>query len=191
MGWLEEFWENFICNSYDNSNGKFLQPKDVNSELIREELYKNFNYSPSFNKRQFINMCGDFFSETSYNYLKEKQIEREKPKDSDDELTKSFKLFWSEEDTVVLSYDDIQHILKKNSVTLKFLQKGYTYNSSNFDQYVIENLKKLESNELELVAIFKNFFENQKNYKYNQAIISAPVQDHLNDSIVDIEEEEE
>jgi len=71
--WLEEFWENSICNSYDNSNGKFLQPKDVNPELIREELYKNFNYSPSFNKRQFINMCGDFFSETSYNYLKEKQ----------------------------------------------------------------------------------------------------------------------
>jgi len=189
--WLEEFWENSICNSYDNSKGKFLQPKDVNVELIREELYKNFNYNPSFNKRQFINMCGDFFAETSYNYLKEKQIEREKPKDSDDELTKSFKLFWSEEDAVDLSYDDIQLILKKNNVTIKFLQKGYTYNSSNFDQYFKENLKKLETSELKLVGIFKNFFRNQKNYKCNQANLSAPVLDNLNDSIVDIEEEEE
>jgi len=189
--WLEEFWENTICNSYDNSKGKFLQPKDVDSELIREELYKNFNYNPSFNKRQFINMCGDFFAETSKIYLKEKQIEREKPKDSDDELTKSFKLFWSEEGAGELSYDDIQHILKKNSVTIKFLQKGYECNSSDFDQYVRENLNKLETNELKLISIFKKFFKNQKNYKCNEASMPALVLDNLNDSIVDIEEEEE
>merc|ERR1712013_532120 len=117
--------------------------------------------------------------------------EREQPKDSDDKLMKSFKLFWSEEGDGELSFDDTQHILKKNSVTIKFLQKGYECNSSDFDQYVREDLNKLETNELKFISTFKKFFKNQKNYKCNEASMPALVLDNLNDSIVDIEEEEE
>eukprot|EP00092_Neocalanus_flemingeri_P002582 GFUD01002764.1.p1 GENE.GFUD01002764.1~~GFUD01002764.1.p1 ORF type:complete len:1314 (+),score=298.67 GFUD01002764.1:229-4170(+) len=191
--WLEEFWDSCICNSFDHSNGRYIQPRDVNLDQIKEELAKNFNYKLSFNKWQFLNFSAEFMAEASVKYLKKKQLERENPNTCDDELTKSFKLFWAEEMDTNLSYDDVQEIMDRNHVTIKFLKQGYECSLSNFGSYVIENLNKLEENQASFILIFKNFFEHEKTKtakRYIPPFTSAPKIDDLNDSIVDIEDDD-
>eukprot|EP00090_Calanus_glacialis_P009898 TRINITY_DN18291_c0_g1_i2.p1 TRINITY_DN18291_c0_g1~~TRINITY_DN18291_c0_g1_i2.p1 ORF type:complete len:1273 (+),score=280.45 TRINITY_DN18291_c0_g1_i2:223-4041(+) len=189
--WLEEFWEAHICNSYDQSNGRFFQPRDVSLDQIRDEVTKNYNYNPSFNKRQFLNFSAEFLTQASIGYLKEKQQEREKAKDSDDGLTKSFKSFWAQQDIPDLSYDDIQEILYKNHVTIKFLKQGYECSLSNFDLFIKENLNKLEQSGTSFISVFKNFFKYEKDNKYIQPFTSSPKINNLNDSIVDIEDDDD